>query len=70
MLALTTGMREGELLGLKWEDVDLKNGVLRVRRTLTRRRWTPPRPDGLQQRCPWGPKRSGTPSRISPSVES
>jgi integrase len=27
-------MRQGELLGLKWEDVDLKVGVLRVRRTV------------------------------------
>ena len=37
----TTGMREGELLGLKWADVDLlaspgAAGALRVRRTLTR----------------------------------
>jgi integrase len=26
VLAITTGMRQGELLGLKWEDVDLKSG--------------------------------------------
>lgn len=29
-------MRRGELLALKWEDVDLDSNVLRVRRTLTR----------------------------------
>jgi integrase len=36
VLALHTGMRRGELLGLKWEDVDLDGYVVRVRRTLTR----------------------------------
>ena len=36
VLAVTTGLRQGELLALKWEDVDLESGVLRVRRTLTR----------------------------------
>ena len=35
VLALSTGMRQGELLALKWDDVDLECGVLRVRRTLT-----------------------------------
>jgi integrase len=35
VLAVTTGLRQGELLGLKWEDVDLEAGTLRVRRTLT-----------------------------------
>lgn len=35
-LALLTGMRRGELLGLKWEDVDLERGVLAVRRTMSR----------------------------------
>jgi len=35
VLAVTTGMRQGELLGLRWEDVDLEEGVVRVRRTLT-----------------------------------
>lgn len=34
-LALATGMREGELLGLRWSDVDLDNGRLRISRTLT-----------------------------------
>jgi integrase len=35
VLAVTTGMRQGELLGLGWEDVDPEEGVVRVRRTLT-----------------------------------
>jgi integrase len=33
VLAVTTGLRIGELLGLKWEDVDLGAETLRVRRT-------------------------------------
>jgi integrase len=36
VLAISTGMRQGELLALKWDDVDLERGLLRVRRTLTR----------------------------------
>jgi integrase len=36
VLALTTGMRRGELLGLKWSDVDLENATVSIRRTLTR----------------------------------
>jgi integrase len=35
ILAVTTGLRQGELLGLKWDDVDLEARTLRVRRTLT-----------------------------------
>jgi integrase len=35
-LALTTGMRRGELLGLRWSDVDLNAGTLSIRRTLSR----------------------------------
>lgn len=34
ILAVTTGMRQGELLGLKWEDVDLTEGVVNIRRTV------------------------------------
>jgi integrase len=36
VLAIHTGMRRGELLGLKWSDVDPDNATVRVRRTLTR----------------------------------
>src|SRR3712207_459654 len=34
VLAIHTGMRQGELLALKWSDVDLENAVISVRRTL------------------------------------
>jgi len=36
-LAVHTGMRRGELLGLKWGDVDLDGQTVRIRRTLTRK---------------------------------
>jgi integrase len=36
VLAITTGMRQGELLALKWQDVDLENATISVRRTLTK----------------------------------
>jgi len=36
VLAVHTGMRRGELLGLKWGDVDLEGGAVRVRRTQAR----------------------------------
>lgn len=35
-VALATGLRRGELLGLKWEDVDWKQGLIRVRRQVAR----------------------------------
>lgn len=35
-LAIATGMRRGELLGLKWQDIDFAKGSLQVRRILSR----------------------------------
>jgi integrase len=35
LVALKTGMRQGELLGLRWSDVDLEQAVVRVRRSYT-----------------------------------
>ena len=34
VLALATGMRKGEILGLHWEDVDLEYGTLSVQYTV------------------------------------
>lgn len=33
-LALTTGMRKGELLALQWQDIDLENGMITVKHSL------------------------------------
>jgi integrase len=38
VLAIHCGLREGELLGLKWDDLDLEAGTLSVRRTLSETR--------------------------------
>jgi integrase len=35
VVAVTAGLRRGELQGLKWDDVDLEAGTLQVRRTLS-----------------------------------
>ena len=42
VLALSTGMRQGELLALRWKDVSLERGTLQVRATLQ------PTKDGLR----------------------
>jgi integrase len=36
IVMLTTGMRRGEAIGLRWEDVDLKKGVISVRQQVQR----------------------------------
>ena len=36
VVAVQSGLRQGELLALRWEDVDLEARTLQVRRTLTR----------------------------------
>ena len=35
-LTLLTGIRLGELLGLRWEDTDLRAGIIHIRQTLNR----------------------------------
>jgi integrase len=39
LLAVTTGMRRGEVLALRWSDVDLDSGILSVTRTLEKSRY-------------------------------
>jgi integrase len=35
-LELATGMRRGEIMGLKWQDINFEKGLLRVQRILSR----------------------------------
>ena len=49
-LAVTTGMRLGELLGLRWQDIDIEAGNIHVRHTLLRLK------DGLKLREPKTPQ--------------
>lgn len=58
LVALRTGLRIGELRGLQWTDVDLKGGVLHVRRT------DPGRPD-LEASAP----KSGRPRTVPMTAE-
>src|SRR5680860_1399843 len=46
VLALTTGMRRGEILALRWQDVDHKTGECRVARSLQET------PEGLSYKVP------------------
>ena len=36
LAAVTTGLRQGELLGLRWQDVDFKRGVVNIRQAFYR----------------------------------
>jgi len=38
VLAVSTGMRRGEIFGLRWEDIDLEEGLMAVRRSLEQTR--------------------------------
>jgi integrase len=52
-VALFTGLRLGELLGLQWQDVDLHKGVLYVRRQWTRmQEYAPPKTKAAIRRIP------------------
>ncbi|KGE20652.1 site-specific integrase [Paenibacillus wynnii] len=37
-LAIMTGMRQGEILGLRWSDIDFENKSLHIQQTVTKRR--------------------------------
>lgn len=39
LIALAVGLRQGEALGLQWDDVNFEEGTLSVRRALQRGRW-------------------------------
>lgn len=36
LIAIHTGMRQGEILGLRWNDIDFKNGIISVKQKLVK----------------------------------
>jgi integrase len=42
-LAAMTGLRQGELVALRWRDIDWTAGLVRVRRNYSRRQWGTPK---------------------------
>jgi integrase len=55
-MACFTGLRLGELLGLRWQDVDFQEGVLHVRRQYTRLgEYSPPKTKAALRRIPLPP---------------
>ena len=55
MLAITTGARQGELLGLKWSDVDWNNSQIHIQRTFNKGRWFAPKTKGSDRKIDIGP---------------
>lgn len=48
----SSGLRVGELLGLKWEDVDFKRSVIYIRRSIVKQKIGPPKTEASQKPIP------------------
>jgi integrase len=55
MAAVLTGMRQGELLGLKWGDINWKNRQIHVRRTYNHRRFYKPKTKASRRKVDLAP---------------
>ena len=63
VLMATTGVRVGEALGLRWDDLNLDARTLRINRTIYRARGANPKPpavDAQSGSLSWLSKRSGS----------
>lgn len=55
MLAIFSGARQGELLGLKWSDVDWENSQIHIQRTFNNGRWYDVKTAASNRRIDIGP---------------
>jgi integrase len=54
-LAITSGARQGELIGLKWSDVDWKSSQIHIQRTFNTGKWYEPKTETSRRRIDLGP---------------
>ena len=54
-LAIMSGARQGELVGLKWSDVDWKKSQLSIERTFNNQAWYQPKTKGSRRKIDLGP---------------
>ena len=64
LLAATTGLRQGELVALRWRDVDWLAGVVRVRRNYTRKAWGTPKSKRSSRAVPMIERTAGALDRL------
>ncbi len=55
MLAIMSGARQGELLGLKWSDVDWKNSQIHIQRTFNNDAWYDTKTETSDRKIDLGP---------------
>jgi len=55
MMAIMSGARQGELLGLKWSDLDLENKQIKIRRTFNSQAWYKPKTRSSKREIDLGP---------------
>ncbi len=56
MLAIMSGARQGELLGLKWFDIDWKNNQVHIQRTFNNAKWYDVKTKTSNRKVDLGPK--------------
>jgi integrase len=55
MLAIMSGSRQGELLGLKWSDIDWENNQICIQRTFNNQRWYNTKSEASNRKIDLGP---------------
>ena len=67
VVALALGLRQGEALGLKWEHVDLDNGLMRIRRNRLRPKYAHGCDDTCGRKAGYCPERKQTRADTGPT---
>lgn len=55
MLAIMSGLRQGEIVGSKWQDIDWESSQIAVERTFNNQAWYQPKTKGSRRRIDLGP---------------